>query len=477
MESIWQKENNQHVFSSLRDDLTCDAAVVGGGLCGVLCAYMLYKAGLKTVLLEAERLGSGQSSLTTAKITSSHGSVYSKIAKYFGKDMARLYGEACDTSIREYAKTVAAEKIDCDFEMLPCCLYSLYGRNLIASEYEAASYAGLNCSITNETSLPFYVESALRFENQAQFHPIKFINALAENLHVYEHSRVTELRGDRLICKDGSVKARYVVIATNYPILGDARDMFPVKLHRKMAHVCAFEGSSHLHEMYVGADGGYNYRSYKDILIVSGENHISGLGTGGAYERIIKSTSMHFEGTSPTLHWSAEDSETTDHLPHIGHMKGKDSDFFMATGFGTWGMTTSMTSAMIIRDMICGKENKSSELFSPKRFKMNASAEELSDAIARSTKGIALSRLKVPEDELSDLPHGEAKIIRHMGRKIGAYRDENGNIHKIDPKCPHLGCELKWNGDDKTWDCPCHGSRFDMDGHLLNGPAQRNTVI
>ncbi len=472
MNSIWSEDVKRKAFPTLKDDLTCDVLVVGGGLCGVLTAHKLSLSGLKVVLLERDRLGSGQSALTTAKATLAHGEIYSKISREFCKSAAEIYAECGRLAIEEYRKIVKSEHIDCELEMQSAYLYSLYGERHVMAEYEAAKEAGVNCSVVYDTTLPFEVKAAVKYPSQCVFHPLKLIYGLTRGFDIYESSPVTQISGGKAFCPGGSVSAKSIVIATNYPSAGDTKLLFPLKLHRKMAHVCAFSGVAHLGASFIGIDGGYNYRSYGDTLIVSGENHVSGEGVPGAYERITRDTETHFKGARFLKSWSAEDSTTVDTLPYIGRIKSGENDLLVATGFRTWGMTMSMTAACLLRDLILGHHNPAEELFSPSRLKLSA-ASGLGGMITRSAKGIIASRLTLPEDELGKLPRGTGKIVMHMGKKVAAYVDDEGNPHVCEPYCPHRKCELKWNFDDKTWDCPCHGSRFDVDGSLLTGPATR----
>ncbi len=472
MKTIWNPETEKQI-KTLTGDLKCDAVVIGGGLCGVLTAYKLNRAGLHTALLEAERIGGGQSTGTTAKITVCHDEILSHIEKSFGTDSAMAYARGETLSIDEYERITEEENIDCSFERIPAYLYSLYGQRRVMREFDTAHRCGVSCTLTKETELPFEVELAARFDGQAQFDPLRFMKGIVGGLDVYENTRALNIDGNRVVCENGNVTAKYVVIATNYPVLLDMKGLFPVKLHRKMAHVCTFGGYKALEGMYIGIDGGYNYRSFGNELIVSGESHVSGLGNGGTYERIRKSTLSHFSGVTVGKGWSAEDSESLDGIPYIGRVSGGKENVYVATGFGTWGMTTSMTSATLLCDLICGRKNECEKLYSPSRFKMNSSADELTDSVSRAVDGVILSRLKETK-ETSDIPVDYGMIVRYKGKKSAVYKDKNGVLHVSDAYCPHMKCELNWNDDDKTWDCPCHGSRFDFDGNLISGPSKED---
>ncbi len=473
MNTFWNDNISKKDFPALKEDISCDALVVGGGLCGVLTAYKLNKSGLRVVLVEKETLGSGQSSLTTAKITLAHGEIFNTIRKNFGDEATKIYAKCGLDAIDDYRKIIKNERIDCDFKSQCAYLYSLYGERHVKTEYEAAVAAGVHCSIVYDTTLPFEIKAAIKFPSQAVFHPLKFIYELSRGLEIYENTNVLEFSAGKVVCENGTITAKNIIITTNYPSVGDLKLLLPLKLHRKMAHACAFSGTGDLGAMFIGIDGGYNYRSHGDTLIVSGENHVSGEGVPGVYERIIQDTKKNFPEAELITSWSAEDSTAVDILPYIGKFRSGQVDLFTATGFRTWGMTMSMTAATLIRDIILGQDNPATELFSPSRFKFS-SAEGLGGMVSRTAKGIIASRFSLPEEEVGKLGRGCGKIVMHMGRKVAAYVDEDGNVHTCEPYCPHRKCELKWNSDDKTWDCPCHGSRFDYDGNLLTGPATKN---
>lgn len=476
MDTLWLHTVNLPEREQLKDDISCDAVVIGGGMCGLLTAYTLSRRGLKTVLLEADRVAKAQTAATTAKITSAHSLIYDRIENSFGEEAAKIYAYSSETAIDEYRKIVEGENIDCDFETKPAYIYSLYGERKIQREYEAASRAGLKCGVTGETGLPFSVKSAIRYENQAQFNPLKFAEGISNKINIYENSRVTEIKDGLAITEYGSVKAKNIVIATHFPHINFPGFYF-IKMHREMAHVCAFKDSGAVDGMYLGIDGGYSYRNYGDYLIVAGENHLSGKGIGGAYERISEKVSSYYPDSKLCYSWSAEDCMTLDSMPYIGRFSRKSGRMFVASGFMKWGMSSSMVAATLISDMICGSENPAIDLFDPNRFNMRASFEELTATAARSFSGVTSRILSVPDEELRDVRTGEGKIVRYMGKKVGAYRDDDGQVHFVSIKCPHLGCELSWNSDDKTWDCPCHGSRFNYNGEAIFGPAENDIKI
>ncbi len=477
MNTIWNTTAERPEFSPLRGDVSADAAVIGGGLCGVLTAYMLKKKGFDVVLLEADLIGRGQSSATTAKITVAQGLTYSRLEDALGEEFSRAFALISAAAIEEYDDLIKRENIDCEFERIPAYLYAVHGERLINKEIAAARRAGLNVKPADVSKLEIPAYAAAEFPSQAQFHPLKFIYALANRLKIYEKTRVEKVENGKLVTNGGLVSAKYIVCATNFPALGTLRGGYFAKLHREVAHAVSLSATSSLDGMYVGVDGGYNYRSFGDHIIVSGESHVSGLGVGGAYEKLISSAKKIFPDAKEELSWSAEDSVTLDGIPYIGKYNSRSSSVYTAAGFGKWGMTASMSAAVTVTDLICGKKTPASVLFDPSRKTLRASAEEFSAMSARTAKGISSRYFKVPERELSEIGKNDGGIVKYLGRKAGAYRDEDGKIYLVDPKCPHLGCELSWNGDDRTWDCPCHGSRFTFEGKMITGPADASISI
>ena len=470
MGTVWKYKSE--IYNKLSGDVRCDVVVVGGGLAGILTAYSLSRAGLKTVLLEAECIGNGQSRGTTAKITLCHGGNLAHIENTFGHDAAELFVKKHFGAIETFEKMIREENIECGFERLPTYLYALYGERHVRREWETTEKFGIPCELTKKTELPFEIALALKYENQAQFDPLRFMIGLIHGFDVYEYTRAVGIKTDGVVCENGTVTAKHVIIATNYPILCHMKGMFPLKLHRKTAHVCLFDNCRKLNGMYIGVDGGYNYRSCEEGLIVSGETHVSGLGSGGSYERIKKNTLSHFRTARPLMEWSAEDAESVDGLPYIGRLDMYEGNVYVIAGFGTWGMTNSMVASELICDLVCGRSNEAEKLYSPSRLKMNSASDELTQGVSRAINGVVLSRFKASA-ELSDVPLDFGMIVRHKGKKTAVYKDKNGGIHTSSPYCPHLQCELSWNDDDKTWDCPCHGSRFDIDGNLIAGPADK----
>lgn len=491
-ESLWIQEQyrdgaeNQSVQHrknrpSLEKDIQADVAVIGAGLAGVLTAYMLQQRGLSVVVLECFEAGSGMTKNTTAKITSQHGLIYHKLMMYKGEDRAREYAWANQHALEKFKELIDELKIDCDFEILPNYVYSLDDEVKIKQEVEAAKKLGLPAHLTREVTLPFEVKAAVRFDGQAQFHPLKFLDAIANKLSIYEHTRVTEIRTDGLIITDkGSVEAKKIVVTTHYPFI-NAPGYYFLRMHQEREYLTALEVSSgknqvKLDGMYLDADPqGYTFRNYKDYLLFGGASHRSGQYKPlNAYAKLEKAAKQWFPDYKIKYTWSNQDCMTPDSVPYIGRYTINYKNIYVATGFNKWGMSGSMVAAMILSDMIMGKKNAYQNVFDPRRLMFSGSKVFLEDT-ATITKSLLKEHLSIPHDKLKDIHKGKAGVVNFNGQRVGVYRDMQDHYFFVSTKCPHLGCSLEWNQNELTWDCPCHGSRFDYRGKLINNPAMRDT--
>lgn len=477
-ESLWIQEQHKPKLG-LEKDIKTDVAVIGGGLAGVLTALLLKQRGVHAVVLECRQVGGGITKNTTAKITSQHGLIYKKLITGKGEQRALEYAASNQLAIEKYKEIISKYNIDCDFEMLPNYIYTLDDEQKIMDEVDAALRLGLPAVFTRETTLPFKVKAAIRFDNQAQFHPIKFLNAVANRLDIYENTRVTRIYKDGLIVTDkGSVSARKIVIATHYPFINVPGYYF-IRLHQERSYLAALEGCGKALDdfrgMYLDADpDGFTFRKYKEYIILGGGSHRTGkYHAPDSYGRIGKAARQWYPGSRIKYYWSNQDCMTPDSVPYIGLYSVRTPDIYVATGFNKWGMTGSMVSAMIISDMITGRKNEFKKVYTPRRLMLSGTGKLLKDAGIISVSLLS-QHLNIPHDKLKNIGRGEAGVIRHNGKRTGVYRDVDDKYFFVDTKCPHLGCKLEWNKNEMTWDCPCHGSRFDIHGRMISNPAMRD---
>ncbi len=440
MNTLWNETASIPRRNPLPGDLTADVAVIGGGMDGILTAFYLSQAGKEVVVLEADRIGNGQTAGTTAKITIQHGLIYQSLLKNRGKEMAQLYAAANRQAGKEWDRLIHSRSIFCDYEKQPSLLYSVLHEAAIQREVQAAKAVGIPAHFTTQTNLPFPVKGAVVFPDQAQFHPLRFLEAISGPLTIYEKTAVTSVhdQGDRQVLKThhGTVTARDVVFACHYPfplIPG----WFFVRLYQSRSYLLALRNAPKVSGMYLGIEKeGLTFRDFGDYLLLGGKGHRSGNVKGDPLKDLKRIASHLYPEAQLCGAWSAQDCMTLDRVPYIGRYAARSPHWYDATGIEKWRMTSSMVSALMLTDMISGKTSPFEPLYTPQRFPLRASAKEFALHGATVTKGL-----------LSGLGKGKMN-------------------------CPHMGCKLSWNPAESVWECPCHGSRFDKDGKLLSGPAQ-----
>lgn len=474
-ESVWTKSTLIPERKSLSGNIETEVAVIGAGMTGILTAYFLKKAGKKVIVLEADRIGSGQTQNTTAKITSQHGGIYSRLTRDYGVEQARLYAKANEAAIAAYERIIEKNHIECHFERLPSYLYSTSDKKALEDEAKLAASFGISAYYTEESELPFAIAGAVCFENQAQFHPLEFIKELSKDIKVCEQTKVLSVKGHCIDTSEGKVIAKYIVFATHYPIINIPGFYF-VRQHQERSYVLAISNVKNLYGMYYSIDrGGLSFRMEENVLLIGGGGHRTGQeavpGEEG-YEFLRNAADKYYPEHKELAHWSAQDCMSHDNLPFIGRYSMFRPYWYVATGFKKWGMTDAMLSAMILSDHICGADNPYEKLFTPKRLHLKAGLGGLLKDIGVSAKSLAKGAFHLPFQGVSSVKPGQGKIVRIGLRRYGCYKEETGKIHKISVRCPHMGCELTWNQEERTWDCPCHGSRFDVAGNLIDEPAQ-----
>ncbi|SBW10549.1 FAD dependent oxidoreductase [uncultured Eubacteriales bacterium] len=475
MNSIWRTTTEIESRPALEGDVEAETAVLGGGLAGVLTAYFLQERGVETVLLEANRLGSGQTGNTTAKVTSQHGLLYQKLIRELGEEGAGQYARANQRAVAAFRTLVEEKNIDCQWEERPACLYSTAGGELLQEEAHAAWRLGIDAKFTTDTELPFPVKGAVRFAGQAQFHPLKFLEHIARDLTVYEGTRAIKVEGDTVVTDKGKVKAKHIVFATHFPFVNMPGYYF-LRLHQERSYVLALENAQPLDGMYLGVDeGGLSLRTSGELLLLGGGGHRTGENSaGGRYDLLRQAAKTYWPQAREAARWSAQDCMPLDGVPYIGQFSPSAPNWYVATGFQKWGMTSSMTAASILCGLITGREDPDGQVFAPHRFHLASSAKNLWTDGGKTVKSLARSAFAPPQAALDELPPGHGGIVDCDGVKAGVYKDEERKVYAVSVCCPHLGCQLEWNSDEKSWDCPCHGSRFDYTGALLDNPAQEN---
>ena len=426
MRSIWEQTARLPQFDALTGGVQTDVLIIGGGMAGILCAYFLEQAGVDYLLLEADRICGGVTGNTTAKITSQHGLIYSRLAREFGLEAARLYLEANEAALARYRSL--CREIDCDFQEQDAYVYSRGRRDKLENEVAVLEQLGVPARLVSDLPLPIPAAGAVRFPGQAQFHPLRFIAAIARGLRIHEHTKVLSLRDGEAVTSGGTVRAGKVVAATHFPLLNRHGSYF-LKLCQHRSYVLALRGAPELEGMYVDeAEDGLSLRSYHGLLLLGGGGHRTGK-KGGGWAELSAVAQRAYPNAREAARWATQDCMSLDGVPYIGQYSARTPGLFVAAGFNKWGMTSSMAAAMLLADLVRGRDNPNAALFSPSR------------SILRPQ--LAANALEAAANLLTPTV----------------------------PRCPHMGCALKYNRQEHSWDCPCHGSRFAQDGRLLDNPA------
>lgn len=426
MESLWSKTADRPQFEELKGDISTDVLIVGGGIVGILCAYMLKKRGVECVVAEAGRICSGVTENTTAKLTVQHGLIYDKIIKQYGLGVAGLYYDAQREAVEGFSEILRT--LDCDFEVRDSFVYSLEHRDRIEREVKALNKIGCKAEVLDKTELPFEVAGTVKIPKQAQFHPLKAISSLAEGLDIFENTRVLELTPDGAKTQYGTIRSKKIIVATHFPFL-NKHGLFFLKMYQHRSYVLALENTPELKGMYVDEnDRGMSFREHKGVLLLGGGGHRTGK-KGMAWHGLEYFARVNYPEATEVCRWATQDCMTLDGIPYIGRYSKNTPNLFVATGFNKWGMSSSFLSAVILSDLVQGIPNRYGNIFSPDRS------------------------------------------ILHPQLALNAVEAVCNLLTPTAPRCPHLGCALKYNKQEHSWDCPCHGSRFASDGTVLDNPA------
>lgn len=440
MKSIWETDLELPRFESVKSDKKVDVLIIGGGMAGLLCGYFLQERGAKYAIVEKNTIAGGVTKNTTAKITSQHGLIYNRLCQDFGQDKAAAYFKANELALAQYRKMAA--DINCDFEEKTNFIYTTEDKVKIVQEAEAVEQIGGKPIYTEQAELPYSIEAAVGFANQAQFNPLKFIYTIAADLAIYEESFAMKIDKEHfgysvtVVNDQGNtvkINADRVITATHFPFV-DRYGMYFMKMYQQRSYVLALKDAAQINSMYIGnrqkEDRLHNlsFRSYKDYLLLGGCGSRTGTKCG-AFDELREAAKNYYPKSKEVAAWATQDCMTLDGLPYIGRYAKKKDGLYVATGFNKWGMTNSMAAAMLLTGQM---DQELAEVFRPDRTMMKP-----------------------------QLLINGVETVKNFVKPVGH-------------RCTHLGCALKWNKAEKTWDCPCHGSRFEQDGKIINNPAQKN---
>ena len=489
-EPYW-REISLPPFEKLTNNLSVDVAIVGGGITGITAGYLLRKEGLKVAILEAGNILNGTTGHTTAKITAQHGLIYDELIQHFGEENAKLYYQSADSSLQFIRTTIQEKVIDCDFSDEEAHLYAVTDEYANKIYKEAEAYQKLDIAGNLLTSIPFDIEvkTSLMMKGQAQFHPLKYLKQLVLDFTeagglVFEQTTATDIEeGDtpKIITRDGHrVSCQHVIIASHFPFF-DKKGLYFARMYAERSYAIGIKAKNpYPGGMYLSVDDPVRSLRYtpvngEQLVIVGGQNHQTGQGPDTLlhYLALEVFAEKTFGIENYAYRWSTQDLITLDKLPYIGPITENKPRILIATGYRKWGMTNGTTAAKLLTDLILEKENPYQNLFSPSRFKTDPSIKEAitinTDVAAHLLKG----KLEFVTKDPNDLKNDEGDVVVVKGKRAGAYKDSDGVLHIVDTTCTHLGCECEWNHGERTWDCPCHGSRYSYDGEVIEGPTKK----
>ena len=483
-ESYWISSTEWKKYEALEDDIKTDYLIIGGGIAGLTCFYLLTKHGLEVTLINADRVGYGCTGRSTGKITSQHGLVYNNIESKFGLERARQYYDINQKALELVENIIEQYHIDCGFSRVPACMYTQdegYAKK-IEKEYETYRKLELDCSLVKELSLPIDIINALVLNKQAQFHPKKYTDALAgqcvrQKGIIYEETRVTDFKpGKPSVVKTGKgpvITAEHVVITTQFPCYDGMGFYFaklkPVRTYAVMAPMDKDFPKAH----FINAESptrSLRYVEEEKSLLIVGESHKVGHNTEDHYAALKKFGKELYGLHNYQYQWSAQDYVPPHQIPFVGWLNKDFHNIYVATGFHKWGNSNGTAAGIVISNMIINGNSPYEALYDHSTLTDVVSASFATvnaDVVVQLIGG----KLKKGDKEIPD-ESGVGRVVNMNGKRCGYYRDDDGNVYILDTTCTHVGCELKWNDLEKSWDCPCHGSRFDYKGNVLNGPAE-----
>ncbi|OIJ18108.1 (2Fe-2S)-binding protein [Anaerobacillus alkalidiazotrophicus] len=486
-EPYWQNDLEIPHFQSLQTDISTDVTIVGGGITGITAGYLLSLNGVKVTIIDAGRILSGTTGHTTAKITAQHGLIYDEIIQHFGVEQALMYYQSNDAARAFIKNTIQTLNINCNLEEHNAYIYTNTKSELKKLEKEAKAYEKLNITgkLVETTPLPLPMIKAILMEGQAQFHPLKYLLPLVQSIidkggNIFEHTTAVDVEtgvSPKVITRNGrKITSKQIISCSHYPFY-DAGGYYFTRMYAERSYVVAFKNKQpYPGGMYLSLDTPKrSVRSMNNLLLLGGESHKTGHGvnTMRHYEALATFGENILGVTDIEYRWSTQDLYTLDKVPYIGTITSNNKNIFIATGYRKWGMTNGTAAAMILCDLITKGGHPYEALFTPSRFKGDPSIKTFVQHNTDVTLQFIKGKIDIKNKHPKEVKKGEGAHVTINGKKCGAYRDDSGHLHIVDSSCTHLGCEVEWNEGEKSWDCPCHGSRFSINGNVIEGPADQ----
>ncbi|WP_188207279.1 FAD-dependent oxidoreductase [Alkalibacillus aidingensis] len=487
---IWKDTLKNFSHEPLNEDVKTEVAIVGGGITGITAAYLLSKSGTKVTLIDADRILSGTTLYTTAKVTAQHNLIYDELISHFGYQIARGYYEANSEAIKLIESIIQDNQIDCAFSKQDAYLYSTTGEYARKIEKEYQAYEGLNINgkITDQIPFNIDIENALYMKDQAQFNPTQYLSQLADlaknqGTKIYEQTTAVDVQSDEnhatVITREGhKIEAKYVLSCSHFPFY-EGRGLYSGRLRADRSYVIAFPTDSYPGGYYLAVDQpSRSIRQttihHQDYILFGGESHK--VGQGGNFQKhyhALKRSAEQIFGKQPIMYrWSTQDLITLDKIPYVGPITKNEPRVLVATGYRKWGMTNSTAAAKLMADTVQGNINPYQEVYQPSRFNADPSLKKFFRENFDVTKHLIKGKLAFPKNKIEDLGKDQATTFVTNGHRKGAYKANDGTVYIVDTTCTHVGCEVNWNDAERTWDCPCHGSRFSYKGEVIEGPAE-----
>ncbi|MBP1996308.1 FAD-dependent oxidoreductase [Paenibacillus eucommiae] len=492
-EPYWRASTNLPSFPKLDQHITVDTAVVGGGISGITTAYLLAKAGVKVALLEAGNILNGTTGHTTAKITAQHDIIYDELIKQIGQEQAKLYYQANMDALNFIKQTVDEHKIECGFSEQDAYVYTNTESSMkkINDEFAAYQKLGINGEYVTRIAIPLPIKAAIEMKKQAQFHPLQYLAVLVQKIVdeggvIYENTTaktMEEAPSSKVITQDGfEISCENMISCSHFPFY-DGMGFYFSRLHAQRSYVLGIKSDKQYPGgMYLSAEDPKRSIRYtttssgENLILIGGQNHKTGQGicTIQHYEALQAFAEDTFGIQEIAYRWSAQDLTTLDKIPYIGQISSLKPNMYVATGYRKWGMSTGTAAALLLRDLILGNDNPYHELYTPSRFDLTPDVKNFVVQNADVAKHLIAGKLEIVHRKPEDLEPGEGSVVTVNGKRAGAYKDDQGKLHLVDTTCTHMGCEVEWNDGDRSWDCPCHGSRFTFDGDVMEGPAKKS---